>query len=75
MCRRIVRRGMTPSGINGGLRFANPPYELQTRAGATISFIYDTLNRLSTRTVPSEPTVTYSYDLAGHPLGFADNST
>jgi RHS repeat-associated protein len=46
----------------------------QTRAGATISFTYDTLNRLSTKAAPSEPTVTYSYDLAGHPLGFSDNS-
>jgi YD repeat-containing protein len=40
---------------------------LQTRAGATISFTYDTLNRLSTKAAPSEPTVTYSYDLAGYP--------
>ena len=46
----------------------------QTRAGATISYTYDNLNRLSTKTAPSEPTVIYSYDLAGHPLGFADNS-
>jgi RHS repeat-associated protein len=46
----------------------------QTRAGATISFTYDTLNRLSTKAAPSEPSVTYSYDLAGHPLGFADTS-
>jgi hypothetical protein len=46
----------------------------QTRAGATISFSYDTLNRLSTKAAPSEPTVTASYDLAGRPVGFADNS-
>jgi RHS repeat-associated protein len=46
----------------------------QTRAGATISYTYDTLNRLSTKAAPSEPTVTYSYDLAGRPLSFVDNS-
>ena len=46
----------------------------QTRAGATISFTYDTLNRLSTKAAPSEPTVTYSYDLASRPLGFSDTS-
>jgi len=46
----------------------------QTRAGATISFMYDTLNRLLQKAAPSEPTITYSYDLAGHPIGFADTS-
>jgi YD repeat-containing protein len=46
----------------------------QTRAGATISYTYDTLNRLSTKAAPSEPSVTYSYDLANHPVGFVDNS-
>ena len=48
---------------------------IKTRAGATISFTYDTSNRLSTKAASSEPTVTYSYDLAGHPVGFADNSS
>jgi RHS repeat-associated protein len=33
------------------------------------------LNRLSTKAAPSEPTITYSYDLAGHPLGIVDNSS
>jgi YD repeat-containing protein len=32
----------------------------QTRAGATISYTYDNLNRLSTKTAPSEPTATIS---------------
>jgi len=30
---------------------------------------YDTLDRLSTKTAPSEPTATYSYDLAGRMIG------
>jgi hypothetical protein len=38
------------------------------------SFPYDTLNRPSTKAAPSEPTVTYSYDLANRPIGFADIS-
>jgi YD repeat-containing protein len=46
----------------------------KTRAGATITLTYDSLNRLATKTAPSEPTVTYSYDLAGRPTGFTDNS-
>jgi len=46
----------------------------KTRAGQTIAFTYDTLNRLSTKAAPSEATVTYGYDLAGRPLGFSDNS-
>jgi RHS repeat-associated protein len=46
----------------------------KTRAGQTVAFTYDTLNRLSTKAAPSEPTVTYAYDLAGRPLGFSDNS-
>jgi YD repeat-containing protein len=47
----------------------------QTRAGATIGFAYDTLNRVSTKTPPSpEAAVTYAYDLAGHVLGVSDNS-
>ena len=45
----------------------------QTRAGATISFSYDTLNRLSTKAAPSEPTVSYGYDLASHLIGVSDN--
>jgi uncharacterized protein RhaS with RHS repeats len=36
----------------------------QTRAGATITFTYDTLNRLATKAPPSEATVTYAYDQA-----------
>ena len=46
----------------------------KTRAGATISFTYDALNRLATKAAPSEPAVAYSYDLTGRPLGFSDNS-
>jgi len=35
---------------------------------------YDTLNRLVTKTAPSEPTVAYTYDLAGRTLSATDNS-
>lgn len=46
-----------------------------TRAGQTISFAYDTLNRLVTKTPPSpSPVVTYSYDLAGRATGARDTS-
>ena len=46
----------------------------QTRAGATITFAYDTLKRLSTKAAPSEPTVTYTYDLAGRLTSASDTS-
>ena len=46
----------------------------QTRKGDVISFTYDTLNRRSTKAAPSEPTVTYSYDLAGRVTGVGDDS-
>jgi RHS repeat-associated protein len=43
------------------------------RKGDTITFTYDTLNRINTKTLPSPaPVVTYSYDLAGRPIGFTD---
>jgi len=45
----------------------------QTRKGDVISFTYDTLNRRSTKAAPSEPTVTYSYDLAGRVTGVSDD--
>ncbi len=56
-----------------------------TRAGATIRYGYDTLNRLITKTAAASPvactaapsgtpTVTYSYDLAGRMTGVCDNS-
>jgi YD repeat-containing protein len=46
----------------------------KTRAG-TISFAYDTLNRLKTKTSPSPaPVVSYGYDLAGRPTGVSDTS-
>jgi RHS repeat-associated protein len=46
-----------------------------TRAGQTISYDYDTLNRLVTRTPPSpEPVATYAYDLAGRMTSASDNS-
>jgi YD repeat-containing protein len=47
----------------------------QTRAGQTITFTYDTLNRLSTKTPPSPaPVVSYGYDLAGHQTRVSDTS-
>ncbi len=46
----------------------------KTRAGATIAFTYDTLNRLSTKAPPSEATVTYAYDQTSHLIGVGDNS-
>ena len=47
----------------------------KTRAGATIAFSYDTLNRLATKAPPSEATVTYAYDRASHLIGVSDTST
>ena len=46
----------------------------RTRAGATIAFTYDTLNRLSTKSAPSEASATYAYDLAGRLIGASDTS-
>jgi len=46
----------------------------KTRKGDTITLTYDTLNRLSTKAAPSEPTVAYAYDLASHLIGVSDNS-
>jgi RHS repeat-associated protein len=47
----------------------------KTRAGATIFFFYDTLNRLATKLPPSpaQP-VSYSYDLTGRLTGVKDTS-
>lgn len=46
-----------------------------TRAGATIAFTYDTLNRLTAKTPPSPaPVVSYGYDLAGRITSTSDNS-
>jgi YD repeat-containing protein len=46
-----------------------------TRAGQTITFTYDTLNRLSTKTPPSPaPVVSYGYDLNGRPTSVSDTS-
>jgi RHS repeat-associated protein len=48
----------------------------KTRAGATISFTYDTLNRLLTKTPPSPgPTVTYGYDLTGRLTSALDTTS
>ena len=45
----------------------------KTRAGDTIGFAYDTLNRLITKTPPSPaPVVSYAYDLAGRLTGVSD---
>jgi RHS repeat-associated protein len=46
----------------------------KTRAGATISLGYDTLNRLVSKIVPAEPQVAYAYDSASHLTGVSDNS-
>ncbi|KRQ00644.1 RHS repeat-associated core domain-containing protein [Bradyrhizobium manausense] len=47
----------------------------RTRAGATISYGYDTLNRIKTKTPPSPAAVvSYGYDLAGHLTSVSDNS-
>jgi RHS repeat-associated protein len=47
----------------------------KTRSGATLTYTYDTLNRLFTKTPPPPaPVVTYAYDLAGHLTGVRDTS-
>ena len=38
-----------------------------TRAGATVAFTYDVLDRLATKTPPDQGTTTYGYDLLGEP--------
>ena len=47
----------------------------KTRANGTITFTYDTLNRLTTKTPPSPaPVVSYGYDLAGRLTSISDTS-
>jgi RHS repeat-associated protein len=47
----------------------------KTRANQTITFTYDTLNRVATKTPPSPaPVVTYGYDLAGRLTSASDTS-
>jgi YD repeat-containing protein len=47
-----------------------------TRKGDTITYTYDTLNRISTKTPPAPaPVVSYAYDLMGRLIGVSDNST
>ena len=47
----------------------------KTRANQTISFVYDTLNRLTKKTPPSPaPVVSYAYDLVGRLTGVSDTS-
>lgn len=47
----------------------------KTRAGQTISFSYDTLNRVKSKTPPAPaPVVTYGYDLAGRLTSVSDTS-
>jgi YD repeat-containing protein len=47
----------------------------KTRADQTISFAYDTLNRLKTKTPPSPATaVNYSYDLDNRLIHVSDGS-
>ena len=48
--------------------------EKQTRAGDTITFAYDPLNRLSEKATP-EKTVDFSYDLAGRMVSADDGNT
>jgi RHS repeat-associated protein len=47
----------------------------KTRANQTISFVYDTLNRLITKTPPSPaPVASYRYDLNDRLMGVSDTS-
>ena len=49
----------------------------QTRKGDTLTYTYDHLNDVLTKTPPSgsgQPTVTYSYDLVGRNTGVSDTS-
>jgi RHS repeat-associated protein len=47
----------------------------KTRANQTISFVYDTLNRLITKTPPSPaPVASYRYDLNNRLMGVSDTS-
>ena len=47
----------------------------QTRAGPTLTYTYDTLNRLTTKTPPSPaPVVSYRYDLNSRLTGVSDTS-
>ena len=45
-----------------------------TRAGDTIAFAYDTLNRLVSKAVAGGTTVSYGYDLAGRTTSVGDDS-
>ncbi len=47
----------------------------KTRAGPTVAYVYDTLNRLITKTPPSPAqVVSYGYDLAGRQTSVSDTS-
>lgn len=55
------------------MRAANDVPDVQARAGQTITFTYDSLNRLATKTPPSPaPVVTCRYDRAGQYLHSSD---
>ncbi|MBM3560342.1 MAG: hypothetical protein FJX53_10800 [Alphaproteobacteria bacterium] len=46
-----------------------------TRAGDTIAYTYDALNRLATKMPPAPaPVVTYAYDLSGRMIGASDTN-
>ncbi len=47
----------------------------QTRKGDTLSYQYNTLNRLTQKAGPSLSTVTYTYDLLGRLTSASDNSS
>jgi len=66
-----------PLGSTEGLTYDADSNVLsrKTRANQTISFAYDTLNRLKTKTPPSPaPVVSYAYDLIGRLTGVSDTS-
>ena len=46
----------------------------KTRAGGTFTFEFDTLYRLTKKTPPSGPVVTYAYDPASRPTKISDDS-
>jgi YD repeat-containing protein len=66
-CPRAGRR-RDPGDANGNV------LTRKTRKGDTLTFTYDNLNRLATKTAPGETAVTYGYDLGGRLIGVSDNS-
>jgi YD repeat-containing protein len=66
-----------PGGSTEGLTYDADGNFLsrKTRANQTITYAYDTLNRLTTKTPPSPaPVVSYAYDLSGRLTAVSDTS-